>query len=352
MEQASLRLMQAMKHSVTDIKVLSLHPVGGLGTLLDTAGIPTQGLNYWGPAGVGVIPQMFPILRQQKTSNIVMTGPHVAAMMAMKAAGVRGSYLAVHFHHTGVKPRWVWCLIYRLALDRFNWITFPSDFVRDEACEILPTLRDRSLTIRLPQSRPADISTDQRRKARIRFGIPENAFVIGNAGWLIRRKRFDVFLEVAARITTIFPDAKFIIAGGGEEEQALKSLAKSLGIDGNVIWLGWQQDLTDFWSVIDVLLFNADWDALPVTPQEAVCRGIPIVASLIHGGLREVFDDALAERILGSHDIDELVSQILAVRNDPDGSSRAAQVSRDHYLHLSDPSVIAAQHLDLLVNRA
>jgi hypothetical protein len=61
-------------------------------------------------------------------------------MAAMKLAGKRGSFLAVHFHHTGVKSPASWRTIYRMALERFGWITFPSDFVRNEALEILPRI--------------------------------------------------------------------------------------------------------------------------------------------------------------------------------------------------------------------
>jgi glycosyltransferase involved in cell wall biosynthesis len=350
MEQASLRLMKAMQPLGIQSQLLSLHPVGGLGPLLDDAGIRHSGMSYWGPAGIGLVPPLTAKLRKSQANQFVMTGPHLAAMAAMKLAGVAGAYLAVHFHHTGVKSPTAWRAIYRLALDRFRWVTFPSDFVREEAMALYPPLRDRSLTIRYPQELPPPISGDDRSQARAKLGFSDLEFVVGNAGWLIRRKRFDVFLRVAQKVAVQMPGARFVIAGGGEEESSLKQLAEDLGISGKVVWLGWQEDLGDFYNSLDALLFNADWDALPVTPQEAVARGIPLVASVLNSGIREVFDSSLASRVLPTHHEDDLAEQLLFVARSPKDAGAQANASREHFLKICEPSLIAAQHMQLLLD--
>jgi glycosyltransferase involved in cell wall biosynthesis len=349
MEQASLRLMKAMQPFGIKSVVISLHPSGDLGALLDTAGIRHEGLNYWGPAGFGIIPQLIARLRTSKADQVIMTGPHFAAMCAMKIAGVKGAFLAVHFHHTGVKSPKAWRIIYKIAVDRFRWVTFPSDFVREEALALYPPLRDCSLTIRYPQEQPAASNSDLRTLARRALGFGENDFVVGNAGWLIKRKRFDVFLRVAQKVAAIEPRARFVIAGGGEEEAGLRHLADSLGISNRLTWLGWLDDLGDFYRSLDALLFNADWDALPVTPQEAVARGVPLVASLLNGGLREVLDSSLSSRILPSHDEAALAEQLLFVARNPEESRCQADFSRTYFLKICDPARIAEQHQQLLV---
>lgn len=348
MEQASLRLMRAMMPLGIRSEVISLHPIGGLGALMRDLGIPHQGLNYWGPAGVGVIAPLVTRLKSSRGSRVVMTGPHLAAMIAMKLAGVRGSFLAVHFHHTGVKLPSVWRLLYRIALDRFQWVTFPSNFVRNEALELCPSLEKRSFVIRLPLDPCPLVTEEGRMVSRKMLGLSERDFVVGNAGWLIPRKRFDVFLRVAAEVAARKPGAVFLIAGGGEDEQSLRNLAVELGIAGKIRWLGWLADLTNFQNSLDVLLFNADWDALPVTPQEMVAHGVPIVASLSNGGLREVFDATLARRILPTHDVAALADQILAIHHNPALARQQAMASRRHFLNMSNPDAIAQAHLDLL----
>lgn len=348
MEQASLRLMTGLRNLGVKSKVISLHKVGGLGPLLDRARIPHQGLRYCGPAGVGIFVDLCRILREHEADRVIMTGPHLVALLAMKAAGRKGSFVAVHFHHTGVKSAASWRMIYWLALDRFRWVTFPADFVREEACAIYPPLRQRSITLRNPQEKLHRPSDALRRAARLALGLAESDFVVGNAGWLIQRKRFDVFLQVAGLVSQSAPDAVFLIAGGGPEEDRLRHLAENLGIGGRVHWIGWQEDMSNFRNSLDVLLFNTDWDALGLTPQETVAMGIPLVASVQHGGLREVLDDETAAKVLENHDAGELARQVLDIRADPTAALTRAAQCRQHLLRITDPATIAHAHFDLL----
>ncbi len=351
MERAAVRLMQAMQPSGYDFSLISLHPLGALKGDLDRANIASIGLNYWGPAGVGVIRQVVEQLAKHRDAEIIMTGPHLAAMLGMKLAGRKGKFLAVHYHHEGVKSPAAWRLLYRMALSCFDWVTFPSDFVRDEACALYPPLLSRSLTIRYPNDPPPAITRDERNAARRAWNLADDAFVIGNGGWLIERKRFDIFLHVAAKVIKAEPKAKFIIAGGGEEEAKLKNLTDQLGIADHVIWLGWLEEMKSFYHALDALLFNTEWDALPVTPQEAVAMGIPLVASVANGGLREIFDATLAHRILKTHDLDALADQLIEIGRNPQLASERAESSRQHFLEISNPAKIAAEHMKLMTSR-
>jgi glycosyltransferase involved in cell wall biosynthesis len=350
MERASVRLMEAMQENGYDFSLISLHSLGALKGDLDRANISSVGLNYWGPAGIGVIRQIASQLVKRSDAQIIMTGPHLAAMLGMKLAGRRGKFLAVHYHHEGVKSPAAWRFLYRMALDRFDWVTFPSDFVHDEACSLFPALAARSLTIRYPNDPPPAITHDERNTARHAWNLADDAFVVGNGGWLIHRKRFDIFIRVAARVAAVEPKARFLIAGGGEDEAKLRALAEELGIEDRIIWLGWLENMQPFYHALDALLFNTEWDALPVTPQEAVASGIPLVASVANGGLREIFDTTLAERILKTHDIEALADQLIEIANKPQLAHERAQSSRDHFLKLSNPQKIAEAHIRIMTD--
>src|SRR5581483_10576503 len=73
----------------------------------------------------------------------------------------------------------------------------------------------------------------------------------------------------------------FAIAGDGPERASLESLARETGISKSVRWLGWLKDMTSFYQALDVLQFNSDWDALGLTPVEAMSFGIPVVCSVL-----------------------------------------------------------------------
>jgi glycosyltransferase involved in cell wall biosynthesis len=246
--------------------------------------------------------------------------------------------LSVHYHHTGVKNRWSWRAIYALALGRFHAITFPSEFIRAEAEALYPRLRTVSHTVYNPIPIPPLPTAADRRAARALLGIPADAPVIGNAGWLIRRKRFDVFLRVAARIRAKIPDARFVIAGDGPERESLQRLAVELGLAPAVRWLGWRTDLAPFYQALNLLLFNSDWDAFGLTPVEALAFGVPVVASVRHGGLRELISDAKWGVLLADHDEPALAAAVVRLLQNAGvarqiglaGRARVAEVCSEH----------------------
>jgi glycosyltransferase involved in cell wall biosynthesis len=120
----------------------------------------------------------------------------------------------------------------------------------------------------------------------------------------------------------------------------LESLAGDLGLADRVRWLGWQTDLTSFYHSLDLLLFNADWEAMGRMPLEALASGVPVVASVVRGGLPEVINDDNYGPIFRDHDIDRLTDHALWILRDltaaralvDAGRHRLAQVaSAVHY---------------------
>jgi len=317
MEQATLRLMTGLQEAGHDGRLLSLNPLGTLAPLLAEAGIPARGLPYLGAGGWRSFPALKRTLRQSEADALIMTGHNLLAMLALGEVARSRRLLAVHFHHAGVKPACLWRLIYRLACRRFQAIVFPSDFVRQEAEAIYPEVSRLSLTIRNPIHLPRLPLEADRLAARARLGIPSDALVIGNAGWLIARKRFDVFLEVARRVLDELPSTVFVIAGDGPERERLQEQARGLGIAGSVRWLGWQGDLQSFYHSLDSMLFNSDWDALGLTPLEAMSYGIPVVASVVNGGLKEIINSDQVGYLLDQHDVELMAALLVSLYRDP-----------------------------------
>lgn len=341
MEQASLRLMKGLQQRGHSLRVLSLNPIGKLGPLLTEADILNEGIAYCGRGGWRSFRNLLRKLDNNQTDALIMTGHNLMAMSALSNIAKDHRLLAIHYHHNGVKPDWQWRLIYEVARRKFNAITFPSDFIREEAIKICPKIEKISYTIRNPLTIPDIITDEQRQKARQILGIPYDVKVVGNAGWLIQRKRFDIFVRVAKEINVSEPDVFFVIAGDGVEQKRLRRLAIDLGIGEKILWLGWQKDLSNFYKSIDVLLFNSDWDAFPTTPQEAMSWGIPVVASNLHGGLHEIISDPKYGFLFITHDIGNLTDavKILIHSMNPELGLNG----REHIKNFCDTKKIARQ---------
>lgn len=313
MERASLFQMRGLKARGHAVRVISLNPLGPLAPMLADADVPAVGLEYRGKGGWRSHRKLRAQIKSAGGDILLMTGHHFLTTLAVRSAKARRKILSIHFHHSGVKSNWQWRTYYRLVYNTFDAVTFPSDFVRAEAEAAYPPLAAISQTVRNPIELFGIRTEDDKPVARNALGLPEEAVIIGNAGWLIPRKRFDVFLSVAARIARSVPSAVFAIAGDGPERERLGAMARGLGIADRVRWLGWLRNTSDFYKALDVCLFNSNGDAFPTTPLEAMAHGVPVVASVKHGGLKEVMTTPDVGLLLNEHDVDHLADHILEI---------------------------------------
>jgi glycosyltransferase involved in cell wall biosynthesis len=348
MEQATLRLMQSLQAGGHILELLSLNPIGGLGPLLQEAGIPHRGLPYAGYGGSRIWRRLRRELKSCGAEALIMTGHHFLTMLGLGNFCAGHRVLAIHHYHAGVKAHWQWRLIYRLACVRFQTITYPSDFVRVEAQRIYPPVARLATTIRNPLVLPALPSPEQKLAARRSLGLPLGAPLIGNAGRLIRCKCFDVFLRTAVAIKARCPNAHFVIAGDGPERPELENLPRQTGLANAVTWLGWVRPADTLYQALDILLFNSDWDALPTTPQEAMAYGVPVVASVQNGGLSEILASGENGYLLPTHDIQALAGIVLGLFKDQHRAQAIGQAGRRTIASLCDPDAVAARYEEML----
>jgi glycosyltransferase involved in cell wall biosynthesis len=332
MEQAAVRVLTGLQARGHTCEVVSTNPVGALGPVLAGHGIPAIGVPFRGRAGWRSHMQLRAAVRPRvaDADAVLMTGPTLTGILSLRHRRRARQVLMVQYHHAGVKHPWAWRLLYELARSRFAAIAFPSDFIRTEAEDICPGIRPLAHTVFNPVAIPTPTDNDRKAKARTALGLPGDAPIIGNTGWLIRRKRFDVFLRVASRVRQAVPDALFVIAGDGPERANLEALAAELGITPAVRWLGWRRDLDPVYRALDVLVFNSDFDAFGNTPIEGMSYGLPVVASVVHGGLREALSAPEYGTLLNSHDEPALADAVAALLRDPAAARQMGEAARTH----------------------
>ena len=316
MEQVAFRLMDRLTPRDFSFRITTPRPFGpGLDRVRgfdpDAHDFPYRGRFGW---------RDFPALRAHirnvaKTcSHIWLTGTSAAALAAIK--GLRQpKLLSHHYHHfenAFSYPRWR--AFYEILCRDLDVITYPTKMTRDEAVSISPWLASKAHVVPngIEVHYTDEVSRrDRRRAARQKLNLPESAFIIGNAGWLVRRKRFDVFLRTAAQVYERIPESRFVICGGGEEEIPLKKLTAELGLEAVVRFVGWTSDLQDHYRSWDALLFNTDFDTLPSTPMEAAAEGCVVVASQTYGGLGEFIEHDRTGYLFPTHNIDALTKALV-----------------------------------------
>ena len=83
------------------------------------------------------------------------------------------------------------------------------------------------------------------------------------------------------------PAWRLAIAGRGEEEEHLRSLAADAGIASRVHLLGFRSDTPDILAAADLFVMPSLSEGLPLALVEAMATGLPIIASEV-GGIPEV----------------------------------------------------------------
>jgi len=344
-ERATLELIHALRELNHHNEVMSLVPFGKLQPLLVDEGIPHHEIN---PRGWRGWRTYFSLRRQLPTiaADALLLGVlDLDTLPALRFSPARRRVLISHGPHHG-RPTAYWRAAYGLALRYCDAIAFCSDFLRAEAEAYQPALRGRGHTIRNAVPVQAPPSPMARRRARQKLELGDDAFVIGASGRMVPGKRFDVLLDVARIVVDKAPETVLMIAGGGPDEAALQARATALGLTPHVRWLGWLPDLEDFYAAADVIQFHANAEPFGLSAAEAMARAIPVIASVIGGGLHEVLQEGVGGYCLGTHDVDALARHVLEMRG---GRGRELGLSgRDRIAATCSPRRCAESMLRLL----
>lgn len=341
MEQSTLLLAEELIALGHIVEILSLNEMGPLKPVLEGKGIPASAVGYHGIWGWRSFLRLRRSLRGKKADALVMVGHNLMAMLAIGDFCKKNRILSLHFHHQGVKSKLTWNLIYLVAMMRFKRIIYPSRFIMNEAMEFVPRLRKTDKIVSYPISTPitmpsASFEGIRQQSARL-LGLDPSKKYMGNAGWLIPRKRWDIFLRVAADVAAVVPEARFLIAGDGPDKASLEQLACDLKIADRVIWMGWQKNLSSFYRVLDVMVFNSDWDAMGRTPLEAMSYGVPVVASMLHGGLGEMMDPEACGFLLDSHDVPAMAGRVVEILTNQQRAREIGDAARNHIAEVGSP---------------
>ena len=119
---------------------------------------------------------------------------------------------------------------------------------------------------------------------RERLGIRPSARLVVSVGNLFPLKRHKVLVDQAAQLAS---DVHVVIVGGGREREALLSAAVDSGVADRVHLIGSEGDAWRWIAVADAVAHPSAREGLPVVLMEARALGVPALASIVHGGVRD-----------------------------------------------------------------
>jgi glycosyltransferase involved in cell wall biosynthesis len=121
---------------------------------------------------------------------------------------------------------------------------------------------------------------------RARHGIAPGRPTLIHVGRVAFEKNIDFLLRVLQRVQQQIPDVLLVLSGEGPAVKHLRRLAARLRLDGNVLFVGYQdrkQALLDCYRAGDVFVFASRTETQGLVLLEAMALGVPVVAAAILG---------------------------------------------------------------------
>ncbi|MPZ68957.1 MAG: glycosyltransferase [Actinobacteria bacterium] len=129
---------------------------------------------------------------------------------------------------------------------------------------------------------------------------------------LVPQKALHVMLGAIARLPGT---VHLVILGEGRLERDLRAAAERSGIAGRVHFLGFRPDVPDHLAAADAYVLSSIWEGVPLSAQEAILLGTPIVATNV-GGMPELIEDRVSGRLVPRDDPEALASALSEVLDD------------------------------------
>ena len=175
---------------------------------------------------------------------------------------------------------------------------------------------------------------------RKRYGIPDQAYLIGFAGRFEKYKGWRDYLDSIALLSRESSDIYGMIAGSGPDLAQIVRYIKKLNLTSKIIIIGQIGDMVDYYNALDVFIFPSHFEPLGRVQLEAQACGVPVVASRVPGTIETVSNENAI--LVEPRDPLEIANAILRIRSNA-GLARTLSESGkrnvrrfDYMIHLQE----------------
>lgn len=136
--------------------------------------------------------------------------------------------------------------------------------------------------------------------------------------YLSKRKRVDLLIRLAKKLSQIRKDFELVIVGSGEEENKLKKMVRELDITDFVKFEGFRQknELPAYLSNADCFLFSTDYDIWGISLIEAMASGLVCFSSIHSGATHDLIKEGETGFYVNFEETNNVAEKINYILND------------------------------------
>jgi len=215
-------------------------------------------------------------------------GVELARRLGLPVVESYHTYFEHYFQHyvPALPPRLLQLLARRFTRSQCRQV----DAVISPSRQMADALREYGVSTPievLPTGLPADrfVAGDGAR-FRARHGIAAGRPVALFLGRVAHEKNIDFLVRMLGRLRERVPDVLLVIAGEGPAQAHCRALVDSLGLAGNVLFVGYldrRNGLGDCYRAADVFVFASRTETQGLVLLEAMAQGTPAVSTAVMG---------------------------------------------------------------------
>lgn len=158
------------------------------------------------------------------------------------------------------------------------------------------------------------------------YKIPEDAIILCSVARMDSQKRCFETASIMAEIMNKRKDIYFMFVGDGPLFIQMESTVKLYGIEQRFILAGSRNNVPDYLNSADIFLLLSNYEGLPISLLEAMCMGLPLVASDV-GGVCELIEENI-NGFLVSNDEKEIINKLYTLIEDDKKREKFGKNSR------------------------
>jgi N-acetyl-alpha-D-glucosaminyl L-malate synthase BshA len=143
---------------------------------------------------------------------------------------------------------------------------------------------------------------------------PNGERILLHASNFRKIKRVQDVVKIFAEVQKTLP-SKLLFVGDGPERSTAEDLARELGVDDDIRFVGKQEQMEDILAIADLFLLTSDYESFGLAALEAMAAGVPVVSTNA-GGLREININGETGYMSNVGDIAAMSRQALAILSD------------------------------------
>lgn len=163
---------------------------------------------------------------------------------------------------------------------------------------------------------PTIVSEENIAKTKQKHQLLDDEIVIGSVGRMNSdaHKRFSDLIKAFSLLAHKNNKVKLVLVGDGLEKSNYENLVIQLGIQNQVVFAGYQNEIDKYYSVFDVFCLVSAFEAFGLVLAEAMLHKLPVVATKV-GGMQYIVDENETGFLVNKFDVESIFEKLNILSN-------------------------------------